>query len=347
MIKINYNIDTPDNIITNLGEGFSLTWNKTSNEIIHYNKNEEEEIILDQHNDNIAFIKKVNKQFFLTVSKDGIIKIWKINGSLYTSFEKHNSKIIGLKINQETILSISENDSIKVWNFKGKEQFNIVANIDSIDNINLWSNDSIHILYDNKLDIFNWHDGIKIITFEQQQNFIDNFKRLNTKNILTLSDNTITLWNHNGKKIKDIDLEFNFNNLIELDNNQFAVLTINNEIYILDENGEYISYYLEDDAFINNFKKFIKSLEIFKKFKKEKTDIKQFPHIYNPLGKIIENTTEKIEKQELNFENNNIDVWNFFYRPLFTPIRKLLKKDENSTKRFKKHLYLLKKIMKI
>jgi F0F1-type ATP synthase assembly protein I len=344
MTKIVYdNIDDNDDIITKLGNGFSLTWNRSSNEIVHFNKNEEDEIVLDQHRENIVFVEKLNKQYFMTIAKDNIIKIWKTNGDLYTSFEKHDSKILGIKILDNKILSISENDSIRLWNFKGKEIFKIIIDVDSLKNIEIWSSDSIHILCNDELKIFSIDNGTEIITFEQQSVFIDDFTRLHSKNILTLSNDIITLWDSTGKKLNTIDLKFNFSHILELENNQIAVLTNDKAICMIDGKGEIISSYLEDDDFIKNFHKFIESSDALTHSKKERTDIKQFPHICNPSGKVIPNTIEEIAEQGLDLEkNNNRIMWDFFNRPLFTPIRKLLKKEENATKRFRKSLISLK-----
>ena len=347
MIKIVIDdIVSDDEIKVKLSKSLSLTWNKSSKEIVHFNKDEEEETILAEHDSNIVLVKKLNNQYFISISDDNSIKIWKYSGKLYSSFDNHNADIIGLEIYDDSILSISKNDSIRFSNFKGKELFVINSEIDSLEKITVWKNDSIHILNENKLSIYDIKDGNQLISFENQLTFINGFKRLTNDSVLTKSDDLISLWNHDGTLIKkfDIHFKFKFTNLIEINNTKIAILMDKNAIYIIDYNGEILSSYLQEDEFIANFKKFIQSSVNLDNLKNTKTNINQFPHYYNSYFNDISNSVDEIKKQELDFdnENNNKTIWDFFNRPQYTPIKTLLKKEENLTKRFKKSLVVLK-----
>ena len=337
-MKIIQNNNSNDKKILKLTKNLTLTYNQTSSEMILYNKDEEEEILLTQHNDNIVLVDKIDDNYFYSISCDKTIKLWNYKGDFISSIDEHSKEIMAIDIFDKKILSISLNDIIVLSDLNGNNIFSIEEKIDDVKKVNIWK-DSIHILDNEQLNIYDKFTGSKIISFDNQKEFIDNFKRLN-KNILTLSDYSISLWDERGKLIKNLTVLFSFEDIMPLEDNLIAVIDSSNQIFILDDQGNILSEYKKGDI-ANDFKDLISASKKLMMEKVERSNINQFPHISNPVGTtVMNNSIDEIEKQDIDFSDPkfNKTMWDFFNRPLFRPVKRLLKKEENKTKRFKKEI---------
>ena len=337
MLEIDYEETNEDKKIE-LTKNLILHYNTSKKDITVFDKSEEEEIVLDDHDDNVLQVMKLNNKSFISVSKDNTIKIWTFQGKLISSIDEHSDSILGVDIKENGICSVSKNNKIILSDLMGKTLYIIDEEVESLNNIKFWS-DSIHILKGNKLSIYDNESGKEIISFDNHDSFIDEFHRLKNNNILTKSDGKVTLWTSTGENICDISISFSFSQMLELENHTFAILS-SEKVYILDEVGQVVSSNAQSNIVVE-FKKLLESFNQLIKYKNEKKEINQFPHIFNPFAKMMSNTIDEIKNQELDFSSNKHDkkVWDFFNRPLFAPIKKLLKKEENRTKRYLKNIF--------
>lgn len=332
MNRIEYMNLNDENISIDISASLTLTYNKAHSEMKLYNKAEEEDNILDSHSDKVVYVEKLTSNSFLSVSLDKTVKFWDMRGSLLSTFDL-NSELLALEFVNDEILLISKNYTY-LLSQKGQKIFSIEENIESILNIKIWT-DSIHFLCNKNLIIYSIDSGDKIIKFENQDNFIESFKKLNNGNIITRTDKT-SLWNSNGKLIKVLDINFDFNNIIQCTDNNLLILS-DNKIYIFDKNGKEISSFRKDNL-SDDMKIFIDSLNELETHKIKKNNINQFPHISNPFAK-AKVAIDELNKQDL-LDNKKFDkeIWNFFNRPLFSPIKKILKREENLSKKFIKKI---------
>lgn len=166
-------------------------------------------------------------------------------------------------------------------------------------------------------------------------NFIKDFKKLNNNNILTITDK-ISLWEPSEKLIKVFDIVFDFTDILETKENNLIILSYS-KVYIFSDIGEKISSFEKDDL-SEDLKVLITSFSSLKDHKDYKNDINQFPHISNPFSK-AKIANKVLNEQEL-LDNKKFDknVWDFFNRPLFSPVKQTLKKEENLAKKFIKKI---------
>ncbi len=322
-------------IEVSLKNGLKIFYNQTQKQIKLYNESEEDEKFLDFHEDNIIYLQHIVDNHFASISLDKTIKFWNFNGELIGTFSLESLPYYVFTV-QEDLLIICKEKSYLI-DKKANVKYEIQEKVASYQSIELQQYDKqLHILGDNYLSIYDIKDGREIIKFKGLIEFISKAKVLNSKDILLLprgsSDTQISLWSSNGDWIKKFNFSFDFNDIIETEDNKLIVLCEDKSIKILNEKCEVESFF-KKDTMCDSFKALLDSIAKYKKSKILESSIDVFPHITNPksnqsfpIEELPNQNSSKFDKQ----------IWDFFNRPIFDSIFKLLKKEENLSKKFKR-----------
>ncbi len=325
--------DSKDTQEVSLSKTVKVYWSLKSNIFVVFDEEMKTKTEC-KHDDVLIAVEKINDSLFFTVSKDNVIKVWEKSGELYGSFEKHTKKIIGIEILYDGILSISSNDFIYRWDFDGYERYEIDSKISSLDKIQI-GEDFFQLLDDIGLSIYDIYDGSKIKEFKSKTEFINGIKILSSEKIFTKDISGIKLWNNAGEEIKEIDFDFDFDNVIETKEYKIIILTTAKSIVILDKEGNTLSDYTPNEEIIEKFGQFVKARVKLEEVKQNKNKIEQFEHIYNPYEKGVI-AKEEIKKQKLDFDNKHKRLfWDFFNRPVWKSIEEALKKEEKEATIYK------------
>lgn len=323
-----------------LDEGISLKWDKDTKQVMYLNENSGEELKLNDEAGEIKFLCRLNDKYFATINIGNTVQVWGSDGALRRSFNDYKTDIISLGLNfWNNLVVVYKNNCIASYTLDGYKRYEIEIHTENLNNL-IFANYVIQVLHDNRLEIYDSYDGKIKMKLLDQNSFLNDIKRLNSGYFITLSSgnnfNNIDIWNSQEQKISSFDGSFDFNDLIELEDNKIAVLTTSMELKIIDlTSGKTLSKYKSEGSsskIVQDFKKLIKFNNQLEKYKREKGKIEQFPHFSNNYFSKSEPTENEIKDQNIDIKEENTQIlWNFFNRPLFGKIAKILKKEENQT----------------
>lgn len=309
-------------------DNIRLLWNPAHKVITYKDIDEEVEKELSDHKDAIVGVYKLDSNCFLSISKDNCAKFWSKDGSLKGSFHSEHS-LEAVDINYSYVIFITL-EGLRCWSFDGEEIYSIDAKLLSLDNIKI-SYDFIHLISDNATQIYKKNSGRFLYKLNGIASFIEEIKILSSGKILSLAGSLISLWDEKQEKICDIHTSFDFEEIIEKEED-LIILSQEKEVIVLDKNGEIKSSYKPKKKLLSLLQKLIHARSKLDKLRVEKNKIELFPHINNPYSKQINDIQEELEKQKIDLESDiKKSMWRFFNRPVLGSIVGILSEESSNT----------------
>lgn len=297
---------------------------------------------LSGHADEIIGLLKLANKEFLSISRDNTMIVWSSRGKKQTTFQcadsileigfiKNNEMMVRFEGNYVTLFSINHRKELATFDVK----------IESFDKIEIGNGFLSFITSNNSLDVYSY-DGSPLISFKNQDEFFTEWIFFPNDYCLTKSGkNDIKLWSNLGEEVIQLDENFRLSrDLLYIDSEYFSFVSDSDEICVYDFKGQKHASTKEDLA--NVTRKYIETEEKLVE-QKNKNDIDDFSHVNNPGSRtgflpsqVMYDNDIKIQDEDSRF------LWNFFNRPLFGPIQKLLKKEEKSVKEYRKKMHEIK-----
>lgn len=110
MYKIDYENLQDKKMSIKINNTWKLIYDNSKSEMKLYNEEEEEDILLDSHDDKILDVKVIGENLFISISLNKTIKIWNTRGSLVSTFDLE-SDLLGFDFLNDNILLICKENT--------------------------------------------------------------------------------------------------------------------------------------------------------------------------------------------------------------------------------------------
>ncbi|WP_169629239.1 WD40 repeat domain-containing protein [Ferrimonas kyonanensis] len=289
----------------------------------------------NRHSDTVIGVLplKWSKQVFLTIGLDHVIQLSAFSGRNLHSLNEHSDRIFGvIEIAKDRLLSASLDGTVRIWNLRsGSLVCTIDAKITSLSAIQMFANsDHLAISDGNGVSIWSF-TGKKIAVMQGLKSRIIGVSTLQNGSWMVQSEKQHpSIWSATGKFLHRFKFDFDFaDDMHEVDSERLLIRRPGKSLGLWHVEGELISEHLPNDDINAAFDNLKQGHLTRDRYIEQKPEVIDFPHVRNPLGNSdsVFTARAELEKQKLDLDASpeRRMFWDFFNRPLFTPIRTALK----------------------
>ncbi|SDJ23178.1 Nucleoporin Nup120/160 [Ferrimonas sediminum] len=289
----------------------------------------------NRHSDTVIGVLplKGSKQVFLTIGLDHVIQLSAFSGRSLHSMSDHSDRIFGvIEIAKDRLLSASLDGTVRIWNLRsGSLVCTIDAKITSLSAIQMFAN-SEHLAISDGKGVSIWSfTGKKIAVMQGLKSRIIGVSTLQNGSWMVQSEKQHpSIWSATGKFLHRFKFDFDFaDDMHEVDSERLLIRQPGKSLGLWHVEGELISEHLPDDDIVAAFDNLKQGHQTRERYIEQRPEVIDFPHVRNPLGNSDSVFTARAEleqqKLDLDAKAERRMFWDFFNRPLFTPIRTALK----------------------
>ncbi len=269
---------------------------------------------------------------FLTIGEDMEVHICSTSGRRLHILKGHKTRILGtIELSENRLLTVGEEADVRLWDTISGENLAIIsARVRSLSSIQVFAGAPyFSVLEEGKVSI--WSSGGDLVTvLEGLESEIRTIMPLEGGRWLVKAHECMPrVWNASGKHLWEFPFEFDlYRGYVEIDDNQLLVHSEDGALSIWSEDGQVLHSHEQDDKLSKFFKDYFSNLKVTEAHFQSHPTVIDYPHIRNPIaGKAsVFTARDEINQQNIDLQDPlRKRFWDFFCRPLFSPIKTALK----------------------
>ncbi len=268
---------------------------------------------------------------FVTIGLDHKIEITTTSGRQLLSLQGHTARILGIiEIDDKTLLSASEDGVIRLWNSQsGAEIAVICAAINQLSQIKMLRGyKQFAACEETRVTIWDIY-GAQITSLFDVSKELESIRLLSSGCwLLSCQHDRPGIWSALGEHLTTFPFPFDIaTELYELNNQQLLIRRSAKELTLWDETGTLLATHSASPKMVTVFDQLNQGVNQAEEQIRSKPDVIDYPHIKNPLGNKHSrlNVRQQLTQQQIDLHNPTRRLfWDFFSRPLFSPIKNVM-----------------------